>query len=112
MDPETRYSVQERVTTKSIVLTQRQFRRDFPGRNAPSRRTVRRLLDKYYLWGYLKDRVYSNNPQTIEALKENIRREIRRIPREMLDRVITNFNVRVGAVIQRRGSWIEHIINY
>lgn len=30
----------------------------------------------------------------------------------MCDRVITNFNVRVATVIQRRGTWIEHVINY
>ena len=30
----------------------------------------------------------------------------------MLDRVINNFNVRVATVIHRRGSWIEHVINY
>jgi hypothetical protein len=66
----------------------------------------------YFLWGYLKESVYSNNLQTIEALKANIRQEIRRIPLDMCDRVITNFNVRIATVIQRRGAWIEHIINY
>ena len=66
----------------------------------------------YFLWGYLKDRVYENNPQTTEVLKDNIRREIRWIPQEMLSRVVDNFNVRVAAVIQRRGAWIKHIINY
>ena len=54
----------------------------------------------------------THNPQTIEALKANIRQKIRRIPLDMCDRVITNFNVRVATVIQRRGTWIEHVINY
>ena len=31
---------------------------------------------------------------------------------QMLNRVVDNFNVRVAAVIQQRGAWIEHIINY
>ena len=66
----------------------------------------------FFLWGHLKERVYHNYPQTIDALKENISCEIRRIPCEMLDRVINNFNVRVATVIQRRGAWIEHVINY
>ena len=43
-------------------------------------------------WG---DRVCENNPQP----NENIRREIRWIPQEMLDRVVNNFNVRVAAVL-------------
>ena len=44
----------------------------------------------------MKDRVYENNPQTKEDI---IRREIRRIPQEMLSRVVDNFNVRVAAVL-------------
>ena len=35
----------------------------------------------YFLWKCLQDRVYANNPQTAgDALKNNIRREIRGIP--------------------------------
>ena len=45
---------------------------------------------------YLKDRVCENNPQTRE---DSIRREIRRIPQEKLNRVADNFNVRVAAVL-------------
>ena len=66
----------------------------------------------YFLKEYLKDRVYQDNPQTTEALKENIKREIRWIPEEMLNRVVENFNVCVAVVIQQRGAWIEHIISY
>ena len=50
----------------------------------------------YFLRGYLKDRVCENNPQTREDI---IRKEIRRIPQEMLNRVVDNFNVRVAAVL-------------
>ena len=50
----------------------------------------------YFLREYLKDRVCENNPQTRE---DSIRREIRRIPQEMLNRVVDNFNVRVAAVL-------------
>ena len=53
MDPATRYLVQEGIkiveayfTTKSLIQTQRQFRKDFPGRNAPIRVTILRLLNK------------------------------------------------------------------
>ena len=52
-------------------------------------------LPDYFLRGYLKDRVYKNNPQT----REDIRKEIRRIPQEMLNRVVVYFNVRVAAVL-------------
>jgi len=39
--------------------------------------------------GYLNDKVYADSPQTIDALDNNIRTEIRRNPHGMLDRVIS-----------------------
>ena len=53
----------------------------------------------YFLRGYLKDRVCENNPQTREDI---IRKEIRWIPQEMLNRVVDNFNVRVTDVLSSR----------
>ena len=46
--------------------------------------------------GYLKDGVCENNPQTREDIN---RKEIRRIPQEILNRVVNNVNVRVAAVL-------------
>ena len=76
------------------------LRQYFPGDRLISRRTDNPwppyspdlTPPDYFLWGYLKARVYQDNPPTIERLKENIKREIR-IPRYMLERVIENFNV-------------------
>ena len=112
MDAEKQFSVKERTkilefyfATKSVVLLQRQFRRDphIPPTSTPQTTSS----------GITWRRVYQDNPDTIERLsKENIRREIKRIPRDMLERVVNNFNLRVAAVIQQRGAWIEHVINY
>ena len=44
----------------------------------------------------MKDKVCEKNPQTREDI---IRREIRWIPQEMLNRVVDSFNVRVAAVL-------------
>ena len=44
-----------------------------------------------YLWGYLKDNVYENNPQTIGELKAAITAKIKEIPKEECVRVIDNF---------------------
>ena len=44
----------------------------------------------------MKDRVCENNAQTRENI---IRKGIRRIPQEMLNRVVDNFNVLVAAVL-------------
>ena len=96
------------------------LRRHFPGDQLISRCTDFSWLPyspdlnpcDYFLWRYLKERIYQNNPQTLPALKDNIKREIRSIPADMIGRVIDNFNARVRTVIRQHGAWIEHIINY
>jgi len=47
------------------------------------------------MWGYLKHRVYDNNPQTIPDLKAAITLAIRAIPREECGGVIENFARRI-----------------
>ena len=44
----------------------------------------------------MKDRVCENNPQARENI---IRKEIRRVPQEMLNRVVDNFNVQAAALL-------------
>ena len=44
----------------------------------------------FFLWGYLKSRVYVNKPRTVEELKDNIREEIAAIPAEMLAKTMEN----------------------
>ena len=45
--------------------------------------------------GIPKDRVYANNHQT-NALKNKIQTVIRRVPHEMLNKTIANFNVKAA----------------
>jgi len=63
----------------------------------------------FYLWGYLKYRVYGNNPKTIPDLKAAITAAIRAIRREECGRVIENFARRIQMCLQRRGAHLEHI---
>jgi hypothetical protein len=42
----------------------------------------------FFLWGYLKSRVYTHNPRTLDDLKEAMRQEIRPIDRQLLVRVM------------------------
>ncbi|GBP36396.1 hypothetical protein EVAR_87975_1 [Eumeta japonica] len=53
-----------------------------------------RLTPMDFLCGYLKERVYNDNPQTLVALKKNIRREISSIEPSLLQRVAHNTKVR------------------
>jgi len=45
----------------------------------------------FLLWGYLKSRVYTHKPRTLNDLKEAIRQEIRLIDRQLLARVMDDF---------------------
>jgi hypothetical protein len=61
----------------------------------------------FFLWGYLKSVVYNPLPKTIEELKQNIEREIKKINREMLESTFVNFRKRCDLVIAAHGGHIE-----
>ena len=61
----------------------------------------------FYLWGYLKDIVYENNPLTIGELKAAITGKISQIPKEECVRVIDNFARHVQVCLQRQGQHLE-----
>ena len=48
----------------------------------------------FYLWGYLKSKVYNTLPKNLDELKSNIEREIKSITRDDLKRVFLNFEKR------------------
>ena len=76
----------------------------------PMKTSIKCTFLDFYLWGYLKDNVYQNNPQTISELKTAITTKIRTISREECVKVIDNFARRIQVCLQRRGGHLEHII--
>ena len=46
----------------------------------------------YYLWGAVKDKCYSDKPETIDALKDNIREAIGEIHLHTIDNVVKNLD--------------------
>ena len=64
----------------------------------------------YFLWGYLKSKVYLNKPRNIQELKEFIRVEIANVDEEMLGRAMKNFEVRLRECIQKEGRHLTDII--
>ena len=50
----------------------------------------------YYLWGAFKDKCYTDKPETIDALKDNIREAIGEIQLHTIDNVLKNLIDRVG----------------
>lgn len=64
----------------------------------------------FFLWGYIKDKIYKNRPETLEDLKTNITDVIRGIKRPILRSVMQNFALRLGKVINQNGGHIEHML--
>lgn len=111
------YFQQDGATSHTSRDTTALLREKFPGRlisrngdvNWPPRSCDLTPLD-FFLWGYIKEKVYSNNPQTLEALKENIRVVIREITPQVCEMVMQNFLKRMTNCSQSRGGHLPDII--
>ncbi|GFS77368.1 DUF4817 domain-containing protein [Trichonephila clavipes] len=64
----------------------------------------------YFLWGYVKSLIYSDKPQTLDHLEDNIRRVIADIRPQMLEKVIENWTSRLDYIRASRGSHMPEII--
>ena len=64
----------------------------------------------YYLRGAAKDNCYADKPETIYALKDNIREAIGAIKLLTIDNVLKNWSDRVGYCMASRGSHLNEII--
>ena len=64
----------------------------------------------YFLWGYLKGRVYQNKPRTIGALKANITEEIQAVTADVLARIFQNMARRVQSCLDANGSHFQHML--
>ena len=65
----------------------------------------------FFLWGYLKSRVYQSSPQTLHDLKAAIGREVRGIPVETCARVVTEVKHRADLCYARNGGHLEHVLH-
>jgi hypothetical protein len=63
-----------------------------------------------YLWGYLKGRVYEQNPRNIEELKDNIRNSIRGITTMELTHVYMNLLRRAQECLDADGKQFQHLL--
>ena len=75
--------------------------------------TIGRLsLKNFFLWGVLKDKVYSRKPSTIEELKHVICEEIKAInaDKELLQRVCSSVKDRLEVCIEHEGKQIEQFL--
>jgi hypothetical protein len=62
----------------------------------------------YFPWGYLKSQVFkAPAPHTIKELKHRIQQEFKRIPVEMLQRIMGNVRKRLAECLERNGGHLN-----
>lgn len=64
----------------------------------------------FFLWGYLKDRLYKVQPKNTDQLKQSIRCENRKITGDMCNNVMENFMKRVEMVRRHNGRHFEYML--
>jgi len=64
----------------------------------------------YFLWGYLKGRVYQIKPRTIDALKANITEENQAVTTDVLERTFQNMARRVQSCLDANGGHFQHML--
>lgn len=64
----------------------------------------------FFLWGFLKSRVYVNRPRTLQDLKTNIQEEIARITPAMLEGVVRNARNRFTRCMENGGRHLPDVI--
>jgi len=64
----------------------------------------------FFLWGYLKSKVYIRKPRIVDYLKVSIRGEIATVPQEMLVNVMQNFEERLRTCVRQEGRHFPDII--
>lgn len=61
----------------------------------------------YFLWGYVKDKVYANQVTTVEELEASIHSAVSSIDENMRKRVIANFYKRIELCYSVDGGHFE-----
>jgi hypothetical protein len=108
---------QDGATAHTAGATMKKLQLMFPGRIMSKRgdmdwppRSPDLTAPDFFLWGYLKGKVYANKPTTIEELKTNIRDEIAEISPEICSKVMKNMIERARICAAAKGGHLADII--
>ena len=91
------------------LLTQHRFSCKFSGQCFGDITWSARSPD-YFIWCYIKNRVYETRSANIRDLKQWNLECIQGIPKEMLQRVMTAFPSRLQECIERHGGHLQNVI--
>lgn len=64
----------------------------------------------FFLFGYLKNKVYSNRLHNLDELQAAITNEVQNITEEMLQNVFRNMRRRINLCVQENGGHFEHLL--
>lgn len=62
----------------------------------------------FFLWGYLKDKVYAHRMETLEDLKDAITEEFQAVPNVFCQKACENVSLRLQACIDNDGMPVDH----
>ena len=108
---------QDGATAHTAQITMAKLRQMFPSRLVsrwgdvewPPRSPDLSICD-FFLWGYLKEKVFKHRPRNLEELKMHIQEEISAIPPEMCRRAAENFRHRLQMCIDTAGHHLPDVI--
>ena len=65
----------------------------------------------FFLWGYLNSQVFkAPSPHTGQELKHWIQQEVKRVPVEMLQRIVGDVHKRLTGCLERNGGHLNDVI--
>lgn len=65
----------------------------------------------FFLWGHLKSKIYSTEPESLEDLRQRIVNECRQITPEHLQNVRNRFEQNLYYCMEANGAQFEHLLN-
>ena len=117
MDMEDMWFQQDGATCHTVRKTTELLRENFRGpvisRNGDQNwppRSCDLTPCEFFLWGFVKSRVYANKPQIIPELKVEIRRVVCEIEPQLCGNVIESFVKRARVCQQSRGGHLWDIV--
>ncbi|CAK9806570.1 hypothetical protein ANTPLA_LOCUS4939 [Anthophora plagiata] len=100
-------------TRENITLLRSKFNGRLISRNGDVNwppRSCDLTSSDFFLWGYLKSKVYASKPATIHDMKNNIRNEIDELNEQICQNVIENFDFRIDVCKRSRGGHLADIV--
>ena len=65
----------------------------------------------FFLWGFLKEKVFQRRPENSAQLRAHIVKLCRTLSEDLCRKVVTNVMVRLQEVVRQNGSYIKHVLH-